>query len=51
MCFGFMVYGYVVNQIIKIILWARASTDMRRRELLVMDMYMDNLQIPLNVKN
>jgi hypothetical protein len=51
MCFGFMVYGYVVNQIIKIIVWARASTDKRRLELLVMEKYMDNLQISLKVKN
>lgn len=26
-CFGFMVYGYVVNQIVKIILWAREHED------------------------
>lgn len=50
MIFGFAVYGYVVNQIIKIIVWARANTDKKRVEFLVMDKYMDNLQIPLHVK-
>lgn len=30
MIFGFTVYGYVVNQIIKVILWARANTDKKR---------------------
>jgi hypothetical protein len=51
MCVSFMIFGYIVNQIIKIILWARANTDLRRSEVLVMELYMDNLQIPLNVKN
>lgn len=27
MCFGFIVYGYVVNSIIKVVLWARALSD------------------------
>lgn len=26
-CFGFMVYGYVGNQIVKIIIWAREHED------------------------
>ncbi len=51
MCTSFMIFGYIVNQIIKLILWARAGTDLRRSEVVVMDLYMDNLQIPLNVKN
>lgn len=51
MCSSFIIFGYIVNQIIKIILWARASTDLRRKELLVMDLYMDNLQIPDKVRN
>jgi hypothetical protein len=29
-CFGFMVYGYVVNQIIKIVMWARGRKDKLR---------------------
>ncbi len=30
MCVSFMIFGYIVNQIIKIILWARAASDLRR---------------------
>lgn len=29
-CFGFMVFGYVVNQIIKIIIWAKGHRDKLR---------------------
>lgn len=46
-----MVYGYVVNQIIKVILWSKANIDKLRIEMLVMDIYMDNLKIPTNIKN
>jgi hypothetical protein len=27
MCFGFAVYAYVINAIIKVILWARSRSD------------------------
>lgn len=45
-CFGFMVYGYVVNQIIQIVLWTRQHKDKLRADMVVMDIYMDKLQIP-----
>ena len=48
---GFMVYGYVVNQIIKVILWSRSSSDKLKAEVLVMDSYMENLKIPNDIKN
>ena len=39
-CFGFIVYGYVVNQIVKIILWAREREDEFRTEMIIIDTYM-----------
>jgi len=48
---GFMVYGYAVNQIIKIILWSKAKGDKLKAEMLTMEVYMDNLSIPKNIKN
>jgi len=44
-CFGFVVYGYVVNQIVKVILWARGHKDKLRSDMVVMDVYMDNLKV------
>jgi hypothetical protein len=44
-CFGFVVYGYVVNQIVKVILWARGHKDKLRSNMVVMDIYMDNLKV------
>jgi hypothetical protein len=49
-CFGFVVYGYVVNQIIKVILWARGLKDQFRAELVIMDTYMNNMKISKDTK-
>lgn len=49
-CFGFIVYGYVVNQIIKVILWAREIKDSYRAELILMDTYMANMHISKKTK-
>lgn len=50
MCFGFIVYGYVVNQIIKVILWARGFKDQYRADVIVMDTYMNNMKINQETK-
>jgi hypothetical protein len=44
-CFGFIVYGYVVNQIVKVILWSRGHKDKLRSNMVVMDIYMDSLKV------
>jgi hypothetical protein len=44
-CFGFVVYGYVGNNIIKIILWAKNLTDKYRAEIIIMDTYMRNIKV------
>ncbi len=49
-CIGFMVFGFIVNQIIKIVIWLRGVRDKLREDLVVMDIYMENLQIPPKVK-
>lgn len=49
-CFGFMVYGYVVNQIVKIILWAREHEDEFRAELILMDTYMQKMNISRDLR-
>ena len=49
-CFGFMVYGYVVNQIVKIILWAREHQDEFQNEMVLLDTYMDKMKIPAHLK-
>ncbi len=49
-CFGFIVFGYVVNNIIKIIIWVKGHRDKLRSDIVVMDVYMDKLKISSNVK-
>ena len=49
-CFGFMVYGYVVNQIVKVILWAREHQDEFQNEIIVLDTYMDKMKISTELK-
>jgi hypothetical protein len=49
-CFGFVVYGYVVNSIIKIILWARRINNEFKSELILYTTFMDNLKINMNVQ-
>ena len=50
MCFGFMVFGYVVNNIIKIILWARSRTDQFNSQSLLIEEYMDELTVGREVQ-
>ena len=50
MCFGFVVYGYVVNNIIKVILWARTVNDNYKHHLIIYTTYMDNLKIGKDVQ-
>ena len=45
-----MVYGYVVNQIVKIILWAREHQDEFQNEIIVLDTYMDKMKISTELK-
>ena len=40
MVFDFAVYAYVVNNIIKILLWARSKSDKIKAEMITMDSYM-----------
>lgn len=49
-CFGFVVYGYVVNNIIKIILWSRRVSDNFKHELIMYTTYMNNLKINMNTQ-
>lgn len=49
-CFGFVVYGYVVNNIIKVILWARTINDNYKHHLILYTTYMDNLKIGKEVQ-
>jgi hypothetical protein len=51
MCFGCVVYAYVVNQIVKIILWARGHKDKLRSDMVIMDVYMESLKVPTHIKN
>lgn len=46
-CFSMVTYGYVVNNIIKIILWARNTRDNFRAQLILYTTYMENLGISL----
>jgi hypothetical protein len=50
MCFGFIVYGYVVNNIIKVILWSKTLKDQYRAEIIIMDKYMRTLKVKLSVQ-
>jgi hypothetical protein len=49
-CFGFIVYGYVVNNIIKAILWSRRTEDNFKHELIIYTTYMDNLRVSREVQ-
>ena len=42
-CFGFVVMGYIVNNIIKIILWATHKKNEYRDQLILYNTYMDCL--------
>jgi hypothetical protein len=47
MCFGFVVYSYIVNNIVKAIIWANKKRDEFRVNLIIFDTYMHNLQLPM----
>ena len=47
MCFGFVTYSYIVNNITKAIIWASLRRDQFRVNLVVFDQYMENLQLKL----
>lgn len=49
-CFGFVVYGYVGNNIIRVILWARQKSDNFKHELIIFTTYMENLKISKEVQ-
>jgi len=49
-CFGFIVYGYVVNNIIKVILWAKTLKDQYRAEIIIMDKFMKNLKVKKEIQ-
>lgn len=40
MCLGFAVYAYIINSIIKVILWARSKSDKIKSEMILIDTYM-----------
>lgn len=43
MCFGFVVMGYFVNRIIRIIIWATLNKNVYRDQLIIYNTYMDDL--------
>ena len=45
MCFGFVVYSYIVNNITKAIIWASLRRDQFRVNLVIFDEYMENLKL------
>ena len=45
MVIDFAIYAYVVNNIIKILLWARSKRDKVKAEMIMIDTYMQNLSI------
>ena len=47
MCFGFMTYSYIVNNIIKAVIWTNQHRDTFRVELVTFDNYMQKLQLPM----
>lgn len=49
-CFGFMVYAYIVNQIIKIILWAREDEEQFNSDMILMETYMNKMGISKKLK-
>lgn len=50
MCVGFAVYAYIVNAIIKVILWARSKSDKIKSEMIIIDSYMKELNIDNDLK-
>lgn len=50
MCFGFIVYAYITNNIIQVILWARGPSDHLRAENILMEGYMKTLKIDLSIQ-
>ena len=50
MCIGFVIYAYIVNSIIKILLWARSKDDQIKGEMILMDSYMNKLNIDKEMK-
>jgi len=50
MLFSFILYAYIINNIIKIILWARKQEDDHKAETLLIDVYMKDLHIKQELK-
>ena len=48
MCFGFVTYSYIVNNITKAIIWAANRRDQFRVNLVIFDQYMQNLKLKKN---
>ena len=44
-CLDFAIYAYIINSIIKILLWARSKKDKVKSEMIMIDTYMKSLQI------
>lgn len=45
MCFGFVTYSYIVNNITKAIIWAAQKRDEFRVNLVIFDKYMEKLHL------
>jgi hypothetical protein len=48
MCIGSVVYTYIVNNIVKAIIWANLHRDQFRVNLATFDSYMAQLQVPIH---
>lgn len=42
-CFGFIVYGYVTNNIIQVILWSRKAHDNFKHDLILYTSYLNKI--------
>lgn len=47
MCIGSVTYTYIVNNIVKAIIWANQYRDQFRVNLSIFDTYMSQLQVPI----
>lgn len=50
MLFSFIIYAYIINNIVSIIVWVRKDIDEYKAERLLIDLYMKELKIQHQLK-
>lgn len=50
MLFSFIIYAYIINNIVSIIVWVRKDIDKYKAERLLIDLYMKELKIQHQLK-